>query len=827
MDVVVDEVSAPAEIINRDTDTLSLYEQAGIDPSKRTLATIAASGEYSTKEFAAAKADLANVPASADTSADAAIAPGAATTNAAGQVIPLGVKDHVNQWCGGTGTDGQRVQIMYVREAGSPDRYAQVKDVLLNEARYMDDAVAVSSAATGGGRRFRWVTDANCDISVANVVLQPVFVGGRTVGALSDTFDTTRTALQAAGWTALDRKYVVFADIPLGSLGPFVCGQGNTQMNPNPNVDNNDGRVWQMARIDRECWVTDSNYNSSSLHELLHTMGAVQRTAAPHGTEGGHCTDGSEVMCYLEGYRDQSGNAYRDNVCPAYEKYQLDCNHDDYFNLNPSPTSWLGQHPSSNIAYSPFLQDVTPLPTAPAITITPSAVNPSTNDVVTFTANVAPGTTVRWAVDVPECVPVNAATIGPTFSLQCFMTALPTVTASAFNDTISVGYARATASYLTQGPYPTLTFTKPASALAGQAFSVTADVNSYGAPWSFQWSIDRPEACTATSATNQATLTVICNDRIHETGGLAFFYVQAKRLQDGTDVADGAGVQITRLVSPTVSIFGQNRVDAGTEGDFNAVVSNATSPTYSWSSVKGWGVGSPSGTTYRVSPPDDLTQDATDILNLTVTSANGTTTTVEYQYTAVAHAKHNPEPHDTSVGFTTSGTYPTTMNVTLRDVQTGRAVRSKTVWLQQRGSDGQYQTVKNVLLSAAGSATFTFPVNAAATFRVAFPGDTTFNTAYSAERFVAAFTKATNAKVKGGLKVTLTTGAGQGIAKQKVTLQKKVVGTSRWVRVKVYTTSTSGAVTVKTNPPKKTDYRWLYGGSTNYRPLLSRPVRLT
>lgn len=78
---------------------------------------------------------------------------------------------------------------------------------------------------------------------------------------------------------------------------------------------------------------------SVMLHELAHTLGAVQ-ASAPHstGTEGGHCNDGQDVMCYEDG--GQRAN-YDPNVCRGRPRF--DCGYDDYFNPNPT-AGYLRSH---------------------------------------------------------------------------------------------------------------------------------------------------------------------------------------------------------------------------------------------------------------------------------------------------------------------------------------------------------------------------------------------------------------------------------------------------------------------------------------------------
>ncbi len=80
------------------------------------------------------------------------------------------------------------------------------------------------------------------------------------------------------------------------------------------------------------------------MHEVFHTLGAVQRRA-PNSTAGGHCFDGADVMCYRDGSR--AGRRYTDKQCSttSNEIFEvLDCGGDDYFNPDPQPNSYLSGH---------------------------------------------------------------------------------------------------------------------------------------------------------------------------------------------------------------------------------------------------------------------------------------------------------------------------------------------------------------------------------------------------------------------------------------------------------------------------------------------------
>jgi hypothetical protein len=88
-----------------------------------------------------------------------------------------------------------------------------------------------------------------------------------------------------------------------------------------------------------------SQYADQVLHEVLHTLGAVQ-PSAPHFSGGAHCYEIYDVMCYTP--KDGTADVFlRDcdiiGAAPNPGK-PLDCGNDDYFNPSPAPGSYLAGH---------------------------------------------------------------------------------------------------------------------------------------------------------------------------------------------------------------------------------------------------------------------------------------------------------------------------------------------------------------------------------------------------------------------------------------------------------------------------------------------------
>ena len=249
--------------------------------------------------------------------------------------------------CYGNGSDGMRVQALYVHAADVSDRYSQVVSTIRAGAAAADTVFNGSAAETGGVRHIRFVTDSSC-----NLVVQDVQVS--TTG--DDSMSNTVSELRSKGFNRTDRKYLVWMDANI------YCGIAqvyNDDSAGQGNVSNGSSQVaGEFARVDNGCW--DVSGQSIEAHELMHTLGGVQ-TSAPHSTPYNHCYDTADRMCYDDG----SGVAMK-SVCPSSHGDLFDCNHDDYFYAGTPPAgNYLATH--WNTANSVFLATTAPVapPTSP------------------------------------------------------------------------------------------------------------------------------------------------------------------------------------------------------------------------------------------------------------------------------------------------------------------------------------------------------------------------------------------------------------------------------------------------------------------------------
>ena len=311
--------------------------------------------------------------------------------------------------CIGTGTDGKRVELVYARRSNKTDRYAATATQLKGWAAGIEQTMVLSAQKTGGVRKVRWVHDSNCVATVLNI----------TVATTVTTFSDLVSALQAQGLTATNRKYLIAWDD--GDATGAFCGLGETMPDSTAGATNQNETQpigAMFAAAEPNCWTT-----TVAAHELMHTLGAVQPNA-PHATQYGHCTDESDIMCYVDG-----AGSVMAQVCPASQEALYDCNNDDYFSTNPPVGNYLKTH--WNPASSGFLdvtgsvgpptapQDPTITPHAGSVTVTWSAPafnggSPLLGYIVTIspggrTVSVGAGTTTATVTGLADGTPVTAS----------------------------------------------------------------------------------------------------------------------------------------------------------------------------------------------------------------------------------------------------------------------------------------------------------------------------------------------------------------------------------------------------------------------------------
>lgn len=265
--------------------------------------------------------------------------------------------------CHGDGTSGNRIAVYYAYLSGHKNRVSSVRNSLVTAVEQANDIVFRSAQQTGGKRWLRVLTDSKC-VPVIGTIALP--------SSAAHDFGATISAATAAHLDASNRKYVLFVDTSA------YCGIATLVYDDQPGVMNasNTGASW--ARIDTACWS-----GPTAAHEILHMLGAVQKTA-PHQDGTGHCTDEHDLMCY----QSPNGKKVTDRCTDTGQDYRLDCGKDDYFNTSPKAGSYLATH--WNTAMSSFLYGGGPVrPVPPGPVSSTSATMDSLSSAV-----------VRWAAPV-------------------------------------------------------------------------------------------------------------------------------------------------------------------------------------------------------------------------------------------------------------------------------------------------------------------------------------------------------------------------------------------------------------------------------------------
>ncbi len=258
--------------------------------------------------------------------------------------------------CIGDGTSGYRVQAVYTVAADQADRYDEVAPLIKGWAAEVNQIFVDSATEVGEERHVRFVTDANCELVVEHVVLSPTG---------DDTFGNMIGEMKEQGYNSGERKYLVWMDASV------YCGLASIYGDDRPEATNlNNGNYPMFARVDSACW-GGAGGSKAEAHELMHNLGGVQRSA-PHATDGYHCTEETDIMCYKD-----APDVIMEYNCDDGNSRRLDCNHDDYYHPHPPANSYLATH--WNTANSRFLHagaiDQNPPPPSNAAPIVEAGAN--------------------------------------------------------------------------------------------------------------------------------------------------------------------------------------------------------------------------------------------------------------------------------------------------------------------------------------------------------------------------------------------------------------------------------------------------------------------
>jgi len=255
---------------------------------------------------------------------------------------------------------GHRIRIMYAYPTGGAPPANQVSEIRGFVRRMASKILSESlrSSDNERGLKMRVECDANGEIKL---------VGFTSSNSSSEIFTRVDELFGAPSGAGAVKNLVLYYGVGPGGC----CGGGVAQAHRDEDKSSSDS-VTSGSNDNRVKSATGVVYGGgwsmqTTLHELFHTMGAVQ-LQAPFATwkfsgffqvPAFHCTDGIAVMCYPDD--SANGDDYTETRCPASSGFDtpagipLDCMYDGYFDAGEETGEWLNTHWNAGGIENPYL----------------------------------------------------------------------------------------------------------------------------------------------------------------------------------------------------------------------------------------------------------------------------------------------------------------------------------------------------------------------------------------------------------------------------------------------------------------------------------------
>ena len=234
-----------------------------------------------------------------------------------------------------TGNSGHRLVLAYARPSGSADHYASSVSTIRSYIKRANTKLvmeSVRSSAFGRAAAYKVQCDGSGQYEVLNLTTADA--------TFSKILDAAHASAVGNPTSENAVRYVVFMDS--GPSGVSAAGQGETYTADAEYAYSKSSSCTALLNCTTRTAVIYAGYwgTHTLMHEIGHTLGAVQDHGTPHTTLGGHCTDGEDVMCYDDD--GANGGLYTTTTCPtslyANPTYlPFDCGYDDYFNTIEHP----------------------------------------------------------------------------------------------------------------------------------------------------------------------------------------------------------------------------------------------------------------------------------------------------------------------------------------------------------------------------------------------------------------------------------------------------------------------------------------------------------
>lgn len=305
-------------------------------------------------------------------------------------------------WCstaGGDLSNAPQVRVVYARPTGAANNFAaQANDIQADVAAILN-RLATDSASSPRTVRFDLKP---CNATELHVDIQDIVLP-KTAQQYQDgaTYDLLRADLDTATAEAVGARvnYLAYVD---GVTEPGASGQADVPLDDTAGRSNgaNQGNLFAVLYDPPFGSASaDSARRATFLHELAHTLGAVQ-DSAPNSSGAGHCVDEADIMCYDD---DEGGPTQTRLDCPGPAPFTFDelfdCGGDDYWNAAPAAGSYLAAN--WNTYDSDFLcaaADCDATLTGPEVSLSASG-KQLRGEPITFSADAPAGTLFDWDFD--------------------------------------------------------------------------------------------------------------------------------------------------------------------------------------------------------------------------------------------------------------------------------------------------------------------------------------------------------------------------------------------------------------------------------------------
>lgn len=240
------------------------------------------------------------------------------------------------------------LKVIYAYPTDIGNRLSSYAPVMQTGIKWVEE---LSAGESGNTRALRFDLGTSAGAACVDIQTVALTSASSTYTAVpSQTFNLLRTELtpRVVGQPGV-RNYVVYAD---GIAVPNVGGEAQVLGDDSvAGLQYRAGSLWAMlygrggtdffgSQTSFAPGTTSRGHVDLALHEISHTLGAVQRSA-PHASASWHCRDEWDVLCYDD---DGSGGLSTYVACNTPTSQYWDCNRDDYFNPSPPAGSYLATH---------------------------------------------------------------------------------------------------------------------------------------------------------------------------------------------------------------------------------------------------------------------------------------------------------------------------------------------------------------------------------------------------------------------------------------------------------------------------------------------------